>query len=180
MKKIASSEQRNKTILLRIHQYSNLILLLLLIILLIRELYLPFGIIAFFYYFLFGFSVVIQIFMIMNAKYIAYFFTILSCPYFMLPFIKAWHYLSRSILVVALWNNHKAALEYAKKINVENLITDKNKFFYHGLMASIYTDLNDIEQARLYLDLAEEYPEKVIMENQLEKLRKTITNLPVN
>lgn len=121
--------------------------------------------------FFLGLGGISQICLILHAERTAFYFIKISFPNYLLPFFKAWHYLIGSILTVSEAGDLEKSKAYADKIQIDELITDKNKFICYGHLASLY----DREKATFFLDLANRTPHNEFMQEKLTTISSKIT-----
>lgn len=163
-----------KYIKLKVYQYSNLLLTVAILLLVIKKIYVPSAIAFAGWYLLFSPSSFSAVAKFLHFERLGYFFIYITFPYTLLPFSKAWYLFEKSYYILRFKKDPALALKYATLVNPENLIVDNSKCFYYGCLASLYHELDDIDMARKYYDLAVNTPHKQVMNEGLEQLNKMI------
>ncbi|MBU5451342.1 hypothetical protein [Acetivibrio sp. MSJd-27] len=130
--------------------------------------------ILFIWYILFGFVTLGHTMLLKDKLGLSNLFLTATLPYFLLPYRKAYYYLSKSMLTLQKFGDTRKALEYAQKVKMKNFDTDNEKSFFYSYLCSLHMDSGDYKKAKENILAAKELPHNKKLDKSYDKILKII------
>ncbi len=153
-----SQQEKRHNRLLHILQYTNVACSVAILCALLFSHYWGFAILMILHYIFFGFVGLAHLLAAAQCYRLSYFFLCITCPHGLLPFTRAWYYLTRSQLLAfqsdKKGTNDTSVLRLAVRVNPADLLTARNRAFFYLHMTAIFYDRGNLEIAQYYYDIA--------------------------
>lgn len=130
------------------------------------------------WYLLFGFVTLGHTMLLKDKLKISDFFLTITLPYLLLPYRKAYYYLSKSMLTLQKHGNTQKALEYAQRVKIKSFDTDNEKSFFYSYLCSLYMDNGNYEKAKENILEAKALPHNKKLDQSYDKILKIIQEKP--
>lgn len=126
------------------------------------------------WYCLFGFVTLGHTMLLKDKWKLSALFLTITVPHFLLPYRKAYYYLSKSMLTLQKSGDVRKALEYAQKVKTKSFDTDNEKSFFYSFLCSLYMDQGDYKNAKENIMAAKELPHNKKLDKSYDKILKLI------
>jgi hypothetical protein len=161
-----------------ISEYIGIVLAAAALVMAYRGFWTAFYPIVLLWYLLYGFVGLASTFNKKRMFKLSEFFLIITLPFLLVPFRKAFYYWIKAMNVIALKpievGSVLKALAYTEKVKPASLYTDNNKATFFSFVATLYCGMNNKALARDYLAKAKALPYKEQLSPTIDKLTETL------
>lgn len=132
------------------------------------------NIILLLWYLLYGFVTLGHTYLLKEKLGLAQFFLTITLPYLLLPYRRAYYYLSMSMLTLQKTGDTEKALKPAQRVKAKHFDSDNEKSFFYSFLCSLYMDNGDYQHAKENILLAKELPHQPKLDRSYDKILRII------